>query len=258
MKIITAADDNYFKFLRYLEDNIFKFYKEYPLIYNLGINETSIHSLKSKVKKLKINTDYACFDSRGNIKATHKPLCILDFLNSYECLDCLYIDADILFSKYVSRKFFKNTDFAVAHRHYKEQSNDHFLNGFINSGVIYIRNNNKAKKIIIDWYNECTKENMTDQLALSNLIMNKTNIYQKSDFIYLKEDEIQLKILNPSIYNDTSLCTGNILHFKNAGRSDRIFKRYKTYSKLIKVNKYLCKIYMIFKNLKLYNKIKID
>lgn len=254
IKIITAADSNYYKFLISLEKNIHNIFNQYLIIYDLSLTSNQIKNLQSKVRRVEINKEYASFDVRGNIRATHKPLCILDCLREYKDSDCIYIDSDILFTQYVSYDVFADSDIAVAHRHPKEQSEGHFMNGLINTGFIYFRNTHKVHEIVNEWYDECCKENSTDQIALSNVLSKIIYIQQAPISHEVTEMGIKINILDPNIYNDTSLTTGNILHFKNAGRSRKVFKRYKTYYHLLSINPFLLYMYMMIKKIKLYFK----
>ncbi|MGM0611139.1 MAG: putative nucleotide-diphospho-sugar transferase [Thermodesulfobacteriota bacterium] len=244
-KIITAADSNYYKFLKNFEDNILKNFNQYPVVYDLGLTQKEIVSLKSEIRKVPIGQEYARYDSRGNIKATHKPLCILDCLKAYKKHDCLYVDADILFTQHISLKYFMDSDIAVAHRHPKEQTERHYPNGLINTGLIYFRNTNQVNKFIHTWYSGCSNDDTTDQIELSNILLSEINLVQSSNTHKSKTGELQIYILDPQIYNDCSLSTGKILHFKNAGRSEKAFKTYKFYYSLIKERHFLIKVYML-------------
>ena len=224
-KIVTSGDKNYFKFLWRFENNVFKQFGEYPIIYDLGLTDSQKVKLKSKIFEVKIPEDYSGYTTSGFIKTTHKPFCIIDFFTRYN-LNCIYLDADILFSNKVkSNNFlFENFDIAVTPRHPIEQYEKLFTNGLINAGVIFFNNNKNTINFINLWIEECKKENTSDQLALSNLLSkNKDDFFNKNQ-LYLKN--LKVKLLDPKKYNDVSLTKGLILHYKNAGRFKNAFKRY--------------------------------
>lgn len=251
MKIITAADSKYYKFLRPFEKNVYNLFHYYPIIYDLGLTSNQIQSLQSEVRRVQVNTEYACYDARGNIKATHKPLCILDCLRTYIDYNCLYVDTDILFTQSISKDIFVDSDLAVAHRHPKEQSDEHFMNGLINTGFIYFRNTPNIIDFLSEWHTECLKDNITDQIALSNLLSREISIPQFAKIHELNNKYININILDPNIYNDTSMSTGKVIHFKNAGRSNKIFKRYKIYFYLISMSSLLTTMYMMLRRYKI-------
>ena len=87
----------------------------------------------------------------GNIKATHKPTCLLEFLNR-STEDCLYIDADVVIVDRVELSEFDTADIAVTARHPNEmRSVDPYLNGKVNSGVIFLRNSNAVRNFVASW-----------------------------------------------------------------------------------------------------------
>jgi hypothetical protein len=224
-KIITSGDKSYFKFLWRFENNVFRRFGEYPIIYDLGLTDSQKSKLKSKILKTDVPTSFSGHTSEGFIKAIHKPACVFDFLKRNSS-NCLFLDADILFRRNIKDTDFLMDDFdiGITPRHPIEQNEKLFENGFLNSGVIYFSNNQSTLNFVNLWIEECEKENTSDQLALSNLISFSKNSFFKLDRV--NTNGVKVKLLDPKKYNDVSLTKGLILHYKNAGRYGGAYKRY--------------------------------
>jgi len=94
LKIITCADSAFYRFLPALERNIKMRQGDYPVVYDLGTTPRQISSLKSLVVTIKPPDGYNENTEVGNVKATHKSDCVLNFLNRFD-EDCLYLVSDI-------------------------------------------------------------------------------------------------------------------------------------------------------------------
>jgi hypothetical protein len=224
VKILSSADENYFYLLKRLENNCYKMFGSYPEIYDLGMTEEQLCQLLSNVNKIPVASDYSENNSLGFIKTTHKADCIIHFLeNNTE--DCLYLDADILFSRAVEYKDldFCTFDVAVTPRHIEERYEKLITNGNLNAGVMFFKNNEKTLEFIKSWKRKCEDDNQTDQLAMSQIICKKADIFSHNA---ISIDDVEIKFLDASKYNDVSLSDGLILHYKNAGRSKIASHRY--------------------------------
>jgi hypothetical protein len=248
-KIITSGDNNYFKFLWRFEKNVFKHFGEYPIIYDLGLTEDQKLKLKSQILKIKVPTKFSGYTSEGFIKAIHKPLCVLDFFKKNRS-NCLFLDADILFSRNIKNADFlmDNFDVGLTPRHPQEQYEKLFKNGLINSGVIYFTNNQSTLNFIDLWVEECKRENISDQLALSNLIVLKKESFFKVNRV--NSNGVDIKLLDPEKYNDVSLTNGLILHYKNAGRMSNVFKRYSIEYSIIQNSLPIRAVYLLLLRIK--------
>jgi O-antigen/teichoic acid export membrane protein len=69
-KIITSGDSNYFKFLWRFENNVFKNFGEYPIIYDLGLTDIQKSKLKSQILKTDVSANFSEYTSDGFIKAS--------------------------------------------------------------------------------------------------------------------------------------------------------------------------------------------
>jgi hypothetical protein len=257
IKILISGDSNYYKFLCRIEQNIFDKFGSYPVIYDLGLTEVQKSSLKSRILTVDVLTEYQEYNGLGFIKATHKPNCILDFLNNNN-EDCLYLDADILLSRKFTKDdlYFKGYDIAVTPRHVEERYEKLLKNGYINSGVMFFRNNKNSIQMIKKWIKECQNKNTTDQLAMSNLLtLCGHDIFSKKELLL---NETRVCLLDAQKYNDISLSSGLILHYKNAGRFSEAFKRYKFDYWSIRYNLHLRFLYFLILRIKkkLISKIK--
>jgi hypothetical protein len=245
MIMATSGDKNYYKLLKRFESNIFKMFGQYPIIYDMGLTGSQKKSLKSEIRRMDTDFDFSGLSDEGFINATHKPLCILDALKKSDT-SCLFMDADILFTRKVEKGDFDldSFDIAVTPRHEDERYELLFANGLINSGTLFFNNNAKVYGFIESWILECSKGNMSDQLCLSNLLSkDKNEMFTKDQ---LRLDGINVKLLDASKYNDVSLSTGLILHYKGAARSIMTKMRYTTDYYLLKYDVRLRSITSVF------------
>jgi len=224
--IVTCGDSKYFEFLHNFENNVFDTFGYYPVIYDLGLKESQIKSLKSEIQKINIEEEFWKLDINGYIKATHKPLCIKDILEKKK-VDCIYIDSDTIFTSKLFENKFHNVDIAITPRHKKEQKQEYYINGLINSGFIFFKNSKNTKSIVEKWIIACKETNTTDQKALSDILKEQIDIlYGKSNQQF---DDTKILLLDPEIYNDVSCKTGIIFHFKNAARREKSLKKYRKF-----------------------------
>ena len=152
-RIVTCADSEFYHFLPTLEQNVRRKTGRFPTIYDIGLTEKQRNSLKSELVQITPPPppEYGKKTDAGNIKATHKPTCLLEFLNR-STEDCLYIDADVVIVDRVELSEFDTADIAVTARHPNEmRSVDPYLNGKVNSGVIFLRNSNAVRNFVASW-----------------------------------------------------------------------------------------------------------
>lgn len=112
----------------------------------------------------------------------------------------------------------------ITPRHPTEQYQLLYKNGLINSGFLYFKNNCKTRDFIMLWVDECKNKNTSDQLGLSNLISEGNETFFSLDQVEC--NGVKIKLIDPLKYNDVSLTKGLVLHYKNAGRSEKAYKRY--------------------------------
>lgn len=214
--IVTCGDGNYFSFLKHFEANVFDVYGRYPVIYDLGLEDWQKKSLRSTLRQVGVSKDYASYNSNNFIKATHKPWCLLDFLNATEN-DCLYVDADVVFTSQIRESVFSGAGIALCPRHVKERRELYLVNGNLNSGLLYFRNSDQVKCFFDAWIARCQDEDTTDQKALSDLLSTQVDLLGGPRLQYY--GDIPIILLDPAVYNDVSCTTGILFHYKNAGRN---------------------------------------
>lgn len=233
-KIVTCGDSNYFKFLEKFECNIYKFYGEYPIIYDLGLESHQKQKLKSKILKYSSKIEgFESYSDQGFIKASHKPYIVLDLLQ--KGVDVILLDADMLLTKKLSITDF-NFDIGITPRHPEERYPKLYENGYINSGTLFFKSNDKTISIVENWIELCKKDNFSDQLALSEILLKYMSVEDIFNEEYIFSSDVVFKNFIPEIYNDVTLSNGKILHYKNAGRFEKAFSRYKFDYYLIKYN----------------------
>jgi hypothetical protein len=228
-KIVTCGDSKYFEFLLNLEKNIYQTYGFYPIIYNLGLYEEQIKNLNSKVLNICITEKFWESNPNGHIKATHKPKCIENILNTSND-NCLYIDADTIFTSRINEEVFNNADIGITPRHIKERKPQYSKNGLINTGLIYFRNSEETKTLVEKWLIACQDHDTTDQKALSDILNEQVDL--TTGAALQKYDTLNILLLDPSIYNDVACKTGIIFHFKNAGRRHVSLLKYRNFASI--------------------------
>ena len=226
--IMTCGDSRYFHFLKNFEQNIAERYGFFPLIYDLGLTVEQKNELKSPLKKITVPPLFNQKNSSNYIKAIHKPLCIKDCLSS-SSKDVLYLDADTISISPLDSEIFKGCDIAITPRHPKERKPSYYVNGLLNSGVIFFRNNESVLNFITVWDDFCQRSDTTDQKALSDILALQIDILGKKGAY--KWNDLNILLLDTEIYNDVSCRIGKIFHFKNAGRALKAYQRYRLMAK---------------------------
>lgn len=233
LNIVTSGDSNYFHFLEIFERNVFKIFGTYPVIYDIGLTPEQRAKLCSDIVTITVDNDFNDFDSRGNIKTNHKANIVLDFFKNNTNGSCLLVDADTLFTGKISDDEFNNADIAITLKHYKEQKEECYCNGYLNAGVLYFSNKDSVKSFLSKW-NELGVGDTTDQLALSDMLCQEVNLRLKMNYFgRISFNGLCIELLNPSIYNNVALDSGKILHFKQAARNSKMYNKYLASSKEI-------------------------
>ena len=227
--IMTCGDQKYFKFIKIFEKNVFNRNHFFPIIYDLGLTEAQKKSLQSEMRIIPISQSFYMKNSSNYIQATHKPSCILDYLSCHN-KNILYVDADTLFTSKFHHNLFKDIDIAITPRHRKERKKEYYVNGFINSGVLFFRNTFEVKELLLFWEKKCCEPDTTDQKALSDIFSDQINLLEAK---YIQKwNSLNILLLEAEMYNDVACKTGKLLHFKNAGRNKKAFKKYQFYAKI--------------------------
>jgi len=215
--------------LQNFENNIFTIFGYYPTIYDLGLKEDEKAQLKSEVRKIPIKEKFWELNTIGYVKTTHKPRCIKDILNE-KIQDCIYVDADVIFTSKIQETEIDNADIGITPRHTKERKPEYFTNGHINAGFIFFKNTEDVKLLIDKWILSCKDQDTTDQKALSDILKEEIDIINGEKI--QKYKNINVLLLDPSIFNDVSCKTGRMFHFKNAGRREDSLKKYRNFVSL--------------------------
>lgn len=231
--IVTSCDEDYLFFLKNFSDNVHFVYRKKPYVYNLGIKKNSQKQIDAHYINLDTESNFKKINNENCIRAIHKPLCILDFIQKTKN-QFIFIDTDCLFIKKI-KKF--EEDILFTYRIYSEQTKKDFQkNGRINSGVIFFKNDpnkkNDLRHFLLSWKQRCTSDpEITDQKALSDLLVSlDPNLSPHSKISYRS---LSIQILRSEDYNDTKQSTGWIWHFKGAGRrADKKNKYIKTIKRI--------------------------
>jgi hypothetical protein len=229
LQIITCADAQFFEFLPYLEANISRKFGFLPTIYDLGMRDDQVRSLRSRVVPMPSGERYRSKHRvTGNVMTTHKPACIKDSLIRNPG-GCLYVDADVLFVDATTEADFANADIAVTPRRPSAKADQSRNNGNINAGVLYFSGSAAARSILDEWLLACEDGDRTDQMALSDILEG----FNLLDGLGIdRRERATVMKLNARVFNDVRIRTGRILHFKNAGRNEHARRKLAKFRRL--------------------------
>lgn len=208
--VMTAADRAFFPVLRGFERNIEKNLGVTPVIFDLGLLPEQRDALKS-IRQFEHNGgDIRALSAKGFIRASHKPDFIAHLLDQGQSV--LYLDADTIVTGAFDTGVFDDVDICITGRHPRDlRYAGNIDNGKLNSGVLYFRNSPATRKIVALWSDAARDPEKSDQQALSEII-ERLFTHPKNP---AENDDPIIKVLNPRLYNDTSLRTGYIFHVKN-------------------------------------------
>lgn len=256
--IVTSADEGYSRFVRILAENCLYTFKKKLLVYDLGISEETKKTINADFIKFDTNKDYQSLNSKNSIRATHKPLCILDYFHKAQN-KFLFIDADCLFTH---TPHFPDSDICLTFRIYSEQTaSDFSKNGIINSGVIFINPHSSTKAdtelLIKDWIFRCQNDpDSTDQKTLSDILQSLDQpVFPGAKLQY---EHASISLLESEFFNDVKCRTGHIFHFKAASRREDKMKQYLLFSTLLKKARPAVQIYKCANKIHLLLKRKVS
>ena len=256
--IVTSADEGYSQFVRILAENCLHTFKKKLVVYDLGISEETKKTINADFIKFDTNKDYQSLNSKNSIRATHKPLCILDYFHKAQD-KFLFIDADCLFTH---APHFPDSDICLTFRIYSEQTaSDFSKNGIINSGVIFINPHSNTKAdtelLIKDWISRCQNDpDSTDQKTLSDILQSlEQSVFPGAKLQY---KHASISLLESEFYNDIKCRTGAVFHFKAASRREDKMKQYLLFSMLLKKIWPIIQIYTFTNRVHLSVKRKIS
>lgn len=149
------------------------------------------------------------------VKNTGRPLYIKKMLDDNLREDLVWMDLDCIIKKSLG-DVLTDCDIAVTLRRLEER-NTEFMEKFkfINSGVMFFKNNTKARRFCNLW-NDTITGNDCDQDGLNNLLLKYSKLEKYDEIIDV--EGIQVKILDARIYNffyfpeDSS--EAKVLHYK--------------------------------------------
>jgi len=205
--IVTAADKKLNFFFNQSYKSISNFYKNI-LIYDLGGLGIG--------KKIPLDTSYT-----ANQKFPKKPFIILDALKRTNEGDFLvWLDCDTILLDKIDSVFSSNFDIGVTIRKSKSKKPQE---SWINSGVIFLKNNEKTTKLVKDWLSVSQKLN-GDQYALNDMI----TLSKPQPFEQVSINDVFIKLYPCEVYNnfyfnqDQSMA--KILHYKTDVRHNYPYK----------------------------------
>lgn len=146
--------------------------------------EKEAKKLQLSAKKIGQNIYIEAIDNLGSwdLNTKHKPFLILNAMNKYPDEDYfLFLDADAIVNKKIPTKEIIG-DIAVCHKSIKTKKQK----GWLLSGTIFIKNNDKMKKIMYEWIKINKKNPKTyDQDTLYTVL--------KNNFQQIKIQRLSLK-----------------------------------------------------------------
>ncbi len=217
--IMTCCDSGYFSFAWQLALNIQQYSQCRLHVYDLGLTEkerTAFTTLGVILHKVPIPENSFTYNSRNNIRTTHKINCIEDCLKHVEDF-VIVLDADILVIEpiFAALKPVRG-GLTVTARCEREKQPHILVNGKLNAGVLAFDKTVSAN-LFASWRLLCEDPEHTDQSALSTLLDGKIH-WEHFETPQVLPEGYSVRVLDGNLYNDTTCRKGLILHFKNAGR----------------------------------------
>jgi len=220
MKVITAADGAYRDMvLASIEQN--KKFGYETIVYDLGgLGFGKPWDIQPAMEHIR-NTDTP-YTGTHMMKAPFKPHVILDALvsNPYE-QRLVWIDADAFIIKAIHHiMFWEGLNIAVTMRRPTEnvESANRMFDGYINSGVIFLKNNQKTRDFIQLWIDTWpTAPTLVDQEAL-NMALHADKMKERNAIYDI--DGVKVLVLTTEEYNNYYLphelpqANTKVLHFK--------------------------------------------
>lgn len=216
--ILTCADTNFYPMALCLARNI-RHYPGYKLfLYDLGLQDTEREKLREldvTIEQIPQQNDIFDFNSKHNIRTTHKMGCIDHFLRKYK-ESVLVLDADVLLIEDIAAEIFPaEKEIVVTYRCDREKKQHILINGKINAGVMGFGAGVESS-FFEKWKGLCEDKEHTDQSAISTLLERQVELEKiNSRQMY---DSYSVRVLDGNIYNDVTCRIGKIFHFKSAGR----------------------------------------
>lgn len=219
IEIVTASDNNYADFILLNKFKLKKFnYK--MCIYDLG----------GLGFGLPINIDKSDFIKKERdiyIKCYFKLLVLRESLKQTKSDLIVWMDADAFILKPIDNLLNDDFDVAITKRWESEiikfkDRNLFEYSKYINAGVIFFKNNTKARKFIDLWDQKIID---SDQRALNDLLEENVSKFNYGDTFTL--DDIKVKVLSCKEYNNykyKEIEAGDnikIIHFKGMTKPNR-------------------------------------
>lgn len=216
--ILTCADTKFYGMACILAKNI-RLYSDCQLfLYDLGLTEAEkrhLSELEVVIECIPYDKDTFSFNSKGNIRTTHKIGCIQHFLRKYNS-GVIVIDADAFFiDDCIQDMSPKDDEIVVTYRCDREKKPHILINGKINAGVMCF-GKNIGDEFFSEWASICLDKEQTDQSALSCLLDREINLESLNSV--QPYGKYHVRVLDGNIYNDVTCRVGKIFHFKSAGR----------------------------------------
>ena len=127
----------------------------------------------------------------------------------------------------ISQSFYmKNSSNYIQATHKPSCILDYF--SYHNKNILYV----DADTLFVSTFNHTLFKDpdTTDQKALSDIFSDQINLLEAKHI--QKWNDLNILLLEAEIYNDVACKTGKLLHFKNAGRNEKAFKKYQQYAKV--------------------------
>ena len=241
--IATAVDAKFFALIIGFEQNIFQVFGSYPIVADIGLNDDQKPLIKSQISTHSVDSGFSDHSSDGFIRAIHKPQIVREILKQIDS-PLLLLDTDMVITSAFDFSIFDGCDMAITRRHRRERRDKkNLLNGNLNTGFLFFRNTSAVFALIDQWEALCSSTDKSDQRALSDLL---EHFDITGDFGIRSHDGLDLKILEPNLYNDVASKTGYIYHIKAGGRSKKRAGRWQRYNWLARNIPWLLKLRVAF------------
>ena len=235
LKVVYSGDSDYWlkkkqlRIVSYFYEGKFKPYREYLNSFRDSVKDNGYELTCYEVEQEDIGislVDKEDISKPGNayyVRGYKKPTFIKEVLDKSKD-DIVWMDIDCVIQKSLGNPL-EDCDVAVTLRRLTDRVNKKFFEGYLNTGVMFFKNNSQSRKFC-DLWQENIKENECDQDGANKLLLKYSKLEQFNEIIEI--EGIKVKILSAEEYNffyfPEDSTQAKVLHYKGFSHKGE-FKR---------------------------------
>ncbi len=189
LAIVTASDAKYERTVKKNIENCEKFGHKL-VVYDLG-------GLGFGIKRETNKDDFKIHKGCPIMRISFKPHIILDALKEYKYV--MWVDGDA----FINRKIDIPFDFDIgltARKHYNKKT----AMGFINAGVVMLKNSPKVYNFVQEWTKKCqlSDQGFLNQKVIPHISKDESFEDREKESLNLSIDGLRIKVFPAAKYND--------------------------------------------------------